>query len=651
MSIIRFRFTGDTTSLDKASAGAKKQLKQLREEFRKGVTDSSKWAAASAAAAATIGATIVKRTLDAVDAQAKLAKSLNATTKELEVVETAAGYSGVSIDSVAQATKDLTRRLSQAAGGAGPAIEALERLDLTADQLSNMPLDDRIRTINEAINEFIPAAEQAAVAGQLFGEEGSLAMRRIDPATIEQAAKDVEDFGTALSDVQVAQIEAANDELARVGMIADGIGRQFTAELAPIINGFAKSLTDAARESDDLGTGAERAADAVIDAMGFGMDAVDGVRRTFVVAGQAAATFALAVQRDALKMAQAILDFPVKATNDLITLLNSVPGVDIELMNQGRLSAAIQQEMELAAMAVQAGKDSIDETLSEPMPSVAFREFVEEARKASEEAAQATVEALSGGGEGGMPELGLTDKEREGLQARVDAIRETYASEMDLLREKFGLEQEALAEALENKLVSEDEYRQLSLEAEQSYRDESDRIVQQSEDRKAAIEKASYMRRRQALGDALANLTTLMNTESRKQFEIGKAAAIADTVISTYEGAQKAFTSLAGIPIVGPALGAAAATAAIAGGVARVNSIRSQSLGGSSTPANTPTQSVNAASTPVAQGGGTEGGGGTTTTVVNLEPDAIFTGATVARLLEEYSSDGGILKANIQGSN
>lgn len=55
----------------------------------------------------------------------------------------------------------------------------------------------------------------------------------------------------------------------------------------------------------------------------------------------------------------------------------------------------------------------------------------------------------------------------------------------------------------------------------------------------------------------------------------GKAAAIASTTIRTYESAQKAYTSLAGIPIVGPALAAVAAGIAVAGGLMNVRKIAS----------------------------------------------------------------------------
>ena len=74
-----------------------------------------------------------------------------------------------------------------------------------------------------------------------------------------------------------------------------------------------------------------------------------------------------------------------------------------------------------------------------------------------------------------------------------------------------------------------------------------------------------------------------MSKEKEKQakamFEVGKALAISEAVVSTYQGAQGAFTSLASIPYVGPALGIAAAAAAITAGMLRVQSIASQKFG------------------------------------------------------------------------
>jgi len=58
-----------------------------------------------------------------------------------------------------------------------------------------------------------------------------------------------------------------------------------------------------------------------------------------------------------------------------------------------------------------------------------------------------------------------------------------------------------------------------------------------------------------------------------QQTAIGKAAAIAETAINTYKSATAAYAALAGIPVVGPALGAVAAAAAVVAGLANVRKI------------------------------------------------------------------------------
>lgn len=76
------------------------------------------------------------------------------------------------------------------------------------------------------------------------------------------------------------------------------------------------------------------------------------------------------------------------------------------------------------------------------------------------------------------------------------------------------------------------------------------------------------------------DLYEMSGRKTKEFFYIQKAAAMAQTLMSTYEAAQKAYTSLVGLPVVGPALAAGAAGAAIASGLARVAVIRSQKMAG-----------------------------------------------------------------------
>ncbi|MCC5967777.1 MAG: phage tail tape measure protein [Natronohydrobacter sp.] len=213
-----------------------------------------KLAAAAAVAAATeAGVAMIRSGLQTVDAQAKLAASLDTTVASIQVLERAGDLAGVSMGQVEQATIQLTRRLSQAASGTGPAVEALRRLRLSAEDLQRLPLDARIATIQERLAEFVPEAERAAVASQLFGDRAALVFGRIDSATLRQATQDVRDFGVVVSDQDAAQIERTNDAISRLGLIWRGLSNQLAVAAAPALESVANAMASVARTTGPLG--------------------------------------------------------------------------------------------------------------------------------------------------------------------------------------------------------------------------------------------------------------------------------------------------------------------------------------------------------------------------------------------------------------
>jgi len=72
------------------------------------------------------------------------------------------------------------------------------------------------------------------------------------------------------------------------------------------------------------------------------------------------------------------------------------------------------------------------------------------------------------------------------------------------------------------------------------------------------------------VGNALSSFSEIAGKETAA----GKALAIASTLIQTYQSAQSSYASLAGIPVVGPALGVAAAGAAVFAGLKQIQNIK-----------------------------------------------------------------------------
>jgi len=150
-----------------------------------------------------------------------------------------------------------------------------------------------------------------------------------------------------------------------------------------------------------------------------------------------------------------------------------------------------------------------------------------------------------------------------------------------------------LEQQLADRLALIDEYRmtaqanQLAAdEAEIAAFEEVERQKTEITKREEEARKALQLQQIDATASFFGDIAQLAKNGGEEGFKIYKAAAIAQAVIGTYSSAVKAYDSLASIPVVGPALGAAAAAAAVAFGFQQVAAIKAQqppgrALGGS----------------------------------------------------------------------
>lgn len=317
-------------------------------------------AAAATVALAAAGGAMIRSGLQTVDAQAKLAQSLDTTVASVQTLERAGELAGVSMSGIEQATKDLTRRLSQAAAGTGPAADALDRLGLSANDLIALPLDQRVGAINAAIESFVPAAERAAVAGQLFGEEGSIAMSRIDSATLRQATQDVRDFGVVVSDQDAARIERTNDAISRLGLIWRGLSNQLAVAAAPALESVAGAMAAVARTTGPLGMAIRTVFDNLGRLTSYAAGIATLMAGRFVAAKIAAAASVRGLAMALVILRGALLRLPliglVVAAGELIHwfsgLVRGAGGFGTALSLLGDLAREVWERMQLGAVAM-----------------------------------------------------------------------------------------------------------------------------------------------------------------------------------------------------------------------------------------------------------------------------------------------------------
>jgi hypothetical protein len=99
-------------------------------------------------------------------------------------------------------------------------------------------------------------------------------------------------------------------------------------------------------------------------------------------------------------------------------------------------------------------------------------------------------------------------------------------------------------------------------------------------DQQVMLWRSGWEGKAQILSGVLGDLASLMQSKSKSMFEVGKIAAIAQTVLDTIVSASSSFRF--GAAIGGPVVGAAFAAAATAAGFVRLQQIKSTTFGSSS---------------------------------------------------------------------
>jgi hypothetical protein len=162
--------------------------------------------------------------------------------------------------------------------------------------------------------------------------------------------------------------------------------------------------------------------------------------------------------------------------------------------------------------------------------------------------------------------------------SNLDKLRQDVMEEGELLKFKFDDELLLLESSLLAQEVKRDEFDEIRKIKAQQLEDALLAIKTKAADADARIEAAKERAKLNAISGMFGDLSSLMNTESRKLFEIGKAAALSGAIVDGYAAVQSAIK--VGNDIGGPPLGAAFGAAAAIQTAVQVKGIAKQKFGG-----------------------------------------------------------------------
>jgi len=242
---LKVNIGADTKDLARGIGRAKAHLRSFAKVAKVGALAAS---AAFAAAGAGMAA-MAKGGLANVDAQAKMARSVDGSIDGLRALQIAGSDAGVAVGVMNSAVQMMGKRLAEAAReGTGPAADALKTLGLNARELMEMDVDARFGAIADRINEMGLSAQDAAGLMREFGvrsNEVSLALLQ-GSGSIRAARAEVEKFGLSISGEMAAGVERANDALSRIGFVFEGMRNQLAVQLAPLLEKLSIDFQNAA---------------------------------------------------------------------------------------------------------------------------------------------------------------------------------------------------------------------------------------------------------------------------------------------------------------------------------------------------------------------------------------------------------------------
>ena len=541
------------------------------------------------------------------------AKTLGMSTQKFLEMSAVARQFNIDSDRLGDAMKDLNERIADAAlDGTATYEEALNKLGLKSKELIAMPVDKQFEKVTEALSQLNTQAEKNFVAAELMADAGFEVIKMADAGAtmLRDMAMEVEQLGISIDDVEVTKIENANAQFSKLSSILDGAVQKALAKIAPYFTGISKVIIDMIKKAGGIPAIFEWVKTKVKGAMEIVVSVFGSVVNAFktVKAGLSVLSVAwLKAYKTMVEMTSWAAEKVLQGLNNIIEgynkyakKVNVATGKITDFFgitkNAAKEARNMGDSIKFTFDAVDIGKEKI----------AALNEEIKQSQQVMIENVTAMNDFAEAQASGDMPAFlkALFGEETAALiEEKAEVIKEKIAEENEKAVET--------AQEQADKLDKVDEEAKERLKARTSkYLREMQKQEKTARDQNVELWNSGYKGRIELAQGFFGHMAVLMETENRKQFEIGKAAAIAEAVINTYKSANAAYASMAGIPFVGPALGAVAAGAAVAAGVANVQKIKSQKMGGGGggSAAGSAASTGGSASSSPSLGGGAGGG-------------------------------------------
>ena len=500
---------------------------------------------------------LTKRIAGNADAMIKGAQRLTLSTEAYQKFNHVMNISGTSMEQQRGAMTRFARTARDAANGVKVAEEAFERLNVNVKNQDGTfkSTEDLIYEVSDAFKDMPPTVEKSALMMDMFGRSGAqlAQMMNLGSEGMKELGKDAERLGGIMEESAAKKSEEFIDALTRLDMAVGGVARGMGETMQPmftrVMEAMANSIVKLKGSYTPIFQGlvdfASQTAQAVVPTLGFLAKAFVGFGTVVMQAWKALQIGLNSIVSGWIQMFNLLIEQSNKwLGTDYTPIMDSFGIVANELgEDMGNIQEASNQTMQAIDMIGDAVLNT-GKKLHTTTPKM------EAAREATDKLGKATKT--------------LTDAELKAIEKKKKAEEKAAAAkqkELDRIREKI------------LKAADDAELKRLKAleKAEQARRDA----------RKAAHEEA--MREAEAHAKVYAKVGLMIGEsftegfanaeEGQNKFHEGMKSLAHQSVMSAIdimqakviayatEGAAAAAANVAGIPLIGPLLAAAAGTA------------------------------------------------------------------------------------------
>jgi len=364
----------------KTFGSANKGLKSLGNAAAHTAVKVAKIGVAFATAGVAAAAALTKSSMDSIDVLAKTSDRLGIATNQLAGLQHAASLAGVENKTLEKSLQNLAVGVSDAADGTGVAKDALIELGLNARILEKLPLDQQMLAVADAMKEVQNQTDKVRIATDLFGARGVAVLNMIGGGAenLQTMAAEAEHLGIAISRVDAAQIEDANDAVTRATGVFSGLGNQLAVSFSPLIKTVADDFRQAALDNEDFGTIGQRVVQALLGAYAKLADGLFIIRLGF----KDLSVKLLEVTKIILEKVDPVFTYLAEKYNKMANAFG------MDLIDVGKVTQMVANMDGAIALGLQEAADMLNQPLPSEGINASFQNIVTEARRTAEKIAE-----------------------------------------------------------------------------------------------------------------------------------------------------------------------------------------------------------------------------------------------------------------------